>query len=192
MTTARTTNAPVDPSFPARWSPRAFKEDPVSVEQLHTVLEAARFAPSGMNEQPWLILYAQSVADRRVFTSLLVESNQVWAARAPVLMFFFARKHYERSGKPNRTAVFDTGAAWMSLTLQANKLGLVTHGMGGIHLDKVCSTLGVPDDKYEPICAAAMGYQADAAILPEPVRAREFPSARKHFNEWAFEGRFPG
>src|SRR5208283_3204990 len=147
-TKTRITEAEVDPQFIERWSPRAFSSKPVSEKVLASLFEAARWAPSSSNEQPWLFLYANTEEDLQIFRPLLVDANRVWADKVPVLAFAIARRTFAKNGNPNRCAVFDTGAAWMSLALQAHKLGLYTHGMGGIHVDKVYEVLGVPKDQY--------------------------------------------
>jgi nitroreductase len=133
----RVPEARVDPLFIDRWSPRAFSPEPIPSETLASLFEAARWAPSCYGEQPWLFLYAARPHDLELFRSLLVDGNRVWADRAPALAFAFARLKFSRNGKPNRWAQFDTGAAWMSLALQARTLGLYTHGMGGIHAERV-------------------------------------------------------
>jgi nitroreductase len=188
----RVPEAAVDPLFLNRWSPRAFSPEPIPRETLASLFEAARWAPSCFGEQPWLFLYATKKEDLELFRSLLVDGNRVWADRAPVLAFVFARLHFARNNKPNRWAQFDSGAAWMSLALQALKLGLYTHGMGGIHVDRIYDTLHVPRDKYEAIAGIAVGRMGDPSLLPAEVRERESPNGRKPLAEVAIEGRFPG
>jgi nitroreductase len=189
---ARSPEAPIDEQFLSRWSPRAFKSDPPTDEQVASLFEAARWAPSCYNEQPWLFVYAtrQNAADHDRMASLLVDGNRTWAEKAPVLGIVFARRRFARNDKPNRWAAFDTGAASMSLTLQANKMGLVTHFMGGIHEDRCYEALGVPEHDYEAMAGFAVGYQGAAADLPDNLREREVPSGRKPLREVAFEGRF--
>ncbi len=184
----RVPDAAVDPIFPARWSPRAFSARPVPREALDSVFEAARWAPSSFNDQPWLFLYAREPEDLARFRGLLVEFNQTWANQAPVLIFVAARRHFAHNGTPNRVAVFDAGAAWMSLALQAHRLGLATHGMAGIEVEKAHAVLGLPKEQYEIIAAIALGYPGDAATLPESLREREVPSGRKPRAEVAVEG----
>ncbi|MFW5887994.1 MAG: nitroreductase family protein, partial [Bacteriovoracia bacterium] len=110
--------------FLDRWSPRSFAKEPIFQETLDTLFEAARWAPSCYNDQPWTFLYANEENDLEVFRSLLVEKNQKWANNAPVLSFLIARKNFAFNDRPNNWAVFDCGAAWMSLALQANTMGL--------------------------------------------------------------------
>jgi nitroreductase len=181
----------VDAMFLDRWSPRAFSSEPVGEQELAALFEAARWAPSCYNEQPWLFLYGRGGDDLERFRSLLVEGNRTWAESAPVLGVVFAKRHFDRNGKPNRHFAFDTGAAWMSLALQARKLGLYTHAMGGFDEDRSYEVLGVPKQKYEAMVAIAIGRRADAARLPDQLARMENPSDRKPLTEIAVEGRFP-
>lgn len=181
----------VDPMFLSRWSPRAFMEKPIPEADLMSLFEAARWAPSCFNDQPWLFLYSKSEKDKALFLSLLMDSNQVWAKAAPVLAFALTRKHFSHNQAPNRLAAFDTGAAWMSLALAAHKIGLATHAMGGFHQDAAYEKLQVPRDKFEIQCAIAIGYRADADTLPTALRDRETPSQRKATQTIAAAGSFP-
>jgi nitroreductase len=175
----------VDSMFTDRWSPRAFVEDPLPAHQIKALFEAARWAPSCYNEQPWFFIYATAAEDRRVFASLLMEKNQKWAAGAPLLIFVLARKHFARNNKDNRHARFDAGAAWMSLALQARRLGLYAHAMAGFHLEKAHRVLGVPPEAYDIMAAVAVGRKGDPAQLPEDFRSVEGPSRRKPLKEIA-------
>jgi nitroreductase len=186
----REPEAEVDDLFLDRWSPRAFSPEPVSEEALRTLFEAARWAPSCNNEQPWLFLYSGTEEERLEYLSILVERNQAWAKNAPVLSFAFARRTFKNNQKPNRWAAFDCGAAWMSLTIQARLLGLYTHGMAGYHRSMAYEVLGVPEEDYEVICAIAIGKYGDRDALPEEVRAREHPNDRKPLAEVAIAGHF--
>jgi len=187
----RATEAEVDPLFPQRWSPRSFLSDPVPGHQLQSLFEAARWAPSCNNEQPWMFIYATNRTDRDRFLGILNEQNRAWACNAPVLAFVLARKHFAKSGKENRHAGFDAGAAWMSLALQAVKLGLYAHAMAGFSLEKAYTILGVPKDHYDIIAAVAVGKKGDPAILPEELRSRESPNTRKPLANIAFQSGFP-
>ena len=169
----------VDSMFLDRWSPRAFLDEPIPEHQIKTLFEAARWAPSCFNEQPWLFLYATESERRKIFTSLLAEKNQRWAASAPLLMFVVARRKFMKGGAHNRHAKFDAGAAWMSLALQARKLGLYAHAMAGFHLKKSYQVLGVPEEDYEVIAAVAVGRLGDSSRLPEDLREMELPKDRK-------------
>ena len=127
-----------DPIFPARWSPRAMSGEALTEAQVLTLLEAARWAPSCFNAQPWRFAYglAGTEAFARIFGSL-VEGNQLWASQAGALIAVIARSEFEQNGQPAPTHLFDAGAAWMSLALQARAMGLVTHGMRGFDQEKL-------------------------------------------------------
>lgn len=185
----RTPEAEVDSMFTDRWSPRSYRSDPIAPHQLASVFEAARWAPSCFNEQPWLFVYATSDDDRERFASALAEKNQLWARSAPVLIFVLARKSFARNGKPNRWAEFDAGAAWMSLALQARKLGLYAHGMAGFDPDRAFEAIGASREDYEVIAAVALGRKDQPEKLPEEMSKMEAPNTRKSLSEVAMEGR---
>ncbi len=188
----RTPEVEVDSMFLDRWSPRAFLPDPISDPQLAALFEAARWAPSCYNEQPWLFVYARSPEDRELFASALVEKNRLWAGRAPLLLFVLARKSFARNGKPNRHAVFDAGASWMALALQARRLGLYAHGMAGFSRERAAEVIGADQEVYEIMAAVAVGHRGEPTGLPEDLAAMESPNGRKPPNEVAAEGRVPG
>lgn len=187
----RRAQAHVDPLFLERWSPRAFRDEPISREEILTLVEAARWAPSSFNEQPWKFLYAVTPADRERFASVLVEFNRSWAGNAPALLLLLTRKQ-SANGTPNPFAAFDAGAAWMSLALQARLLGLDTHAMGGVDREKAFDVLGIPRGEYDVLVAIAVGKRGDAARLPAMLAERERPSLRKPLGEIASEGGFRG
>ncbi|HEX5660577.1 MAG TPA: nitroreductase family protein [Polyangiales bacterium] len=174
--------------FVERWSRRAISSRPLSQDTVRSLFEAARWAPSAGNSQPWLFVYGDDDTSLANLRPVLNDSNQRWANAAPLLAFAFARKH--QNGKPMPTAQFDTGSAWMSLALQANALGLVAHGMAGFHHDKVYEATGVPADDYIAIAGIAVGYPGDESLLPEDLKAREIPSQRKPSAEVALKGRY--
>jgi nitroreductase len=188
----RIPQAEVDPLFVERRSPRAFDPAPIAPETLASLFEAARWAPSCYNEQPWLFVYARSEKDRSALLSLLAEGNQAWAREAPVLAFVFARRRFSRNDQPNRWAGFDAGAAWMSLALQARLLGLDTHAMGGFDEDRVYAALGVSRDDYEAMAAIAIGRRRSADRPPEAIAAGEKPTPRKELARIAHEGPLVG
>ena len=187
----RQAEAPADPQFMDRWSPRAFSSEPIAAETLRVLFEAARWAPSCFNEQPWLFLYATSEEDRALFLSCLVEFNRKWAGHAPVLAFVLAKKRFAKTGEPNRWAPFDAGAAWVSLALQARKLGLYTHAMAGFDEDLAHGVLKVPRDEYDIMAAIAIGRHGDPEQLPPEMRKSEAPNGRKPLTEVALQGVFP-
>ncbi|HSC86801.1 MAG TPA: nitroreductase family protein [Polyangiaceae bacterium] len=182
----RTPEAPVHPQFVQRWSSRAFSSDPIDSETLRTLFEAARWAPSASNAQPWLFVYADEPEALERFRDLVKPSNRRWADQAPVLLFLFSRR--ENKGEPNRCAQFDSGAAWMSFALEANRLGLVTRAMGGIHHDRIHEALSVPRDQYEICCAIALGRRGRLEDLHPDLHEREWPSERRPLAEIARRG----
>lgn len=188
---ARASEAPVHPQFIERWSSRAFSRHPIEPGVLQTLFEAARWAPSASNAQPWLFIYADQAEDLARFRPLLKDNNRRWADRAPVIVFLFARRNSDK-GAPNRTFQFDTGAAWMSFALEAQRLGLSTRAMGGIHHDLVYDALSVPREQYEVSCAIALGKRGRREELPEDFWEREQPSARKPLAEVARRGGYGG
>ena len=181
----------VDAALWQRWSPRSFRKVVIPTDTLTAIIDAARWAPSCFNEQPWLILTASNPEDFALYLSLLAEKNQEWAGNASVLGFMVARRHFAQNGKPNRWAAFDTGSAWMSLTMQARAFGLYTHGMGGIKVEEVCQALGIPEAEFEVICGFAIGVVDSPDKLPSAdLREREVLSERKPLAEIWRQGRF--
>jgi nitroreductase len=189
-TQSRLPEAEVDPLFVERWSRRALSSDPVTPQQIATLFEAARWAPSASNLQPWLFVYASQPQTLALARALLKETNLRWAAQAPLLVFVFARKRHPETGAPIRTAAFDTGAAWQSLALQAHKLGLSARAMGGIHHEKTYEIFGVPRDDFESMAGVAIGLPGEREALPADLHAKELPNARKSVRDFAFEGRY--
>ena len=186
----RTPDAEIDAQFVERWSRRAISDRPLSASQIQSLFEAARWAPSANNLQPWLFVYASRPESLARARELLLPTNQRWANRAPLLVFVFARKRHPETRAPLRTAAFDTGAAWQSLALQAHKLGLSTRAMGGIHHDRVYEALGVPPEDFESVIGIAIGYPGPREGLPNDLHEKEQPNARKSSSEFAFEGRY--
>lgn len=177
-------------AFPARWSPRAFRSESVDEADLEALFEAARWAPSSYNEQPWQFVYAREPEDRERFLEAVLEGNRAWAERAPVLAFVVADTTFDRNGEENQHARFDAGAAWMSLALQARQLGLDTHAMAGIDAERAAEILDVPED-HEVVCGIAIGYRGSPDALPEDLAEAEWPpSSRKPLDEVASEGGF--
>lgn len=188
---------PVDRIFLERWSPRAFDRSDMPEEDLLTMFEAARWAPSAFNSQPWRFLYARRGGqDWKRFLALLIPWNQSWAQSASALVFilsdtlpFTDRKTGEP--QPSSTHSFDAGAAWACLALQAVRMGYLAHGMSGIQYELARSELRIPD-RFAVNAACAIGRIGDPAQLDEKLRAREFPSGRRPVAEFAFAGSFPG
>lgn len=181
---SRAPHAEVDAVFVDRWSPRSFASERPTPEQVRSLFEAARWAPSASNVQPWLFVYANDEETLARARPLLRDGNRRWADRAPLLLFIFARRLNPKTGEPNRLAAFDTGAAWMALALQAVKLGLVAHAMGGVHRDRVNEELGLPAEEYEFLCGVAIGKRGAPELLPQDLQEREIPSSRKPTSEF--------
>ncbi|ORU91123.1 MAG: hypothetical protein A6F72_01025 [Cycloclasticus sp. symbiont of Poecilosclerida sp. N] len=169
----------VNSLFHQRWSPRAFKKTPIGADTIKSVFDAARWAPSCSNEQPWLFVTSSGEKDFDTFLGLLNESNRVWAKNAGLIGFIFAKKTFTRNGNDNNKAKFDCGAAWMSITLQANMHGLYTHGIGGLDYANVYKTLNIAKDEFDIICGFALGETDQAGTLPEALQEKEKPSSRK-------------
>jgi nitroreductase len=181
---------PIEPLFVERWSPRAMSGKPVESDALNCLFEAARFAPSASNTQPWRFLYARAGTPAfEQFLSLVVEGNRVWCVRAGALLVVLSRK-VNPDGKPLVTHSFDAGAAWMSLALQGSRMGLVVHGMGGFDRGRAVSELQVPET-YSVECMVALGYPGSVEELPPQLQAREVPSDRNRIESFCFEGAFP-
>ncbi|WP_020620420.1 nitroreductase family protein [Paenibacillus daejeonensis] len=167
----------VHPLILNRWSPRAYAEQPVSDEQLYTVLEAARWAPSSGNGQPWRFYVAATEPEREVFGQFLRPRNRLWALKAPVLLLLASSKVKE-SGEPNGSHAFDAGAAWATLAIQANLLGLSTRAIGGFDQEIARKLLGTPDH-IALHAVIALGYQGEAELLDESFRELEKPNSRR-------------
>jgi nitroreductase len=173
----------LDRRFVERWSPVSFSSQPVDPRDLDAVLEAARWAPSSNNDQPWLFVVADRPETVAAAREVLVAGNRRWADRAPVLVLVFARKLSRRNGTANRWGAFDTGAAWMSLALQARALGLVTHAMGGFSAEQALALAGQSADTHEPMCVVALGHPGDGSELPEDLLVRQQPNGRLELPE---------
>lgn len=190
---ARRPDHPVDPRFLSRWSPRAFAPAELDAAQVATLLEAARWAPSASNHQPWRFVWAlRADAGFAAILGALVPFNRDWAQKAGALVVVAAKTTVAgRDGAeaPNRWAAFDAGAAWMSLALQAQDMGLVAHAMGGFDAEALAQAVALPQG-HELLAVVAVGQQGSAADLPEALRARETPNARRPLSETAFRARF--
>lgn len=187
---SREADYPIDEQFLHRWSPRSFEKKDISRDDLFSILEAARWAPSCMNEQPWFFIYPDSEDQNQEFVELLVEPNQVWAKDAAMIIYLFSRRTFKKNHEQNRHAAFDAGAAWMALSLQANKLNLVTHAMAGIKLEEVYTMLNVDENESECLCAIAIGHKGPKETLPEKLQQREAPSPRQGLQEFCYSGKY--
>ena len=181
---------PIDPLFVNRWSPRAMSGEPIPDAELMALFEAARWAPSSGNSQPWRFLYARrDTAHWPLFLDLLVERTREWCVNAAALIVFTSRTTHEETGRPLRTHSYDTGAAWVSFALQGWLKGLVVHGMAGFDYDRAKQVLNVPDDVTVE-AMAAVGRPGPVENLSDFQRGREKPSQRKPLGELVFEGPF--
>lgn len=176
----------LDPVFLERWSTRAFSEEPIGDDEIAAVLEAARWAPSWMNNQPWYVVYETDGPGRQAILDVFLESNRDWARRAPVVGFLVART--ELAGVMARTRDFDTGQAAMAMAIQATMLGLSMHLMGGIDLDAAHQLIGVAPDEGSVVCGFVLGRRGDPSALSEKLQVREVPSPRKPVAEFAVRG----
>jgi nitroreductase len=192
----RTADHDIDPVFLNRWSPRAFTGEAMPQELLMSLFEAARWAPSASNIQPWRFVYARRGTPQwQPLFDTLMDMNQPWVANASVLAYAISdrfRRRADREPTENRSHSFDTGAAWAYLALQAHRLGWAAHGMGGFHLDKAYAATGAAEADYRIEAAIAIGRPTDASVLPESYRAREIPSGRESVGRFVFEGRLGG
>jgi nitroreductase len=184
----RKADHPIDPWFLDRWSPRAMSGEPIAQADLMTLLEAARWAPSSFNNQPWRILYARRDTPHwQNFLDLLVDANKAWCGKAGVLLLFVSRTTFEHNNKPAVTHSFDCGAAWENLALQGCRLGLVVHGMQGFDYDKARTVLKIPDG-FQVEAMVAIGKPGDPSQLSEKLRERESPNDRRPLSQTACEG----
>ena len=179
----------IDPIYLERWSPRGFSEKEVDEETLYSLFEAARWAPSASNLQPWRFIIARTKEDREKFYQFIDESNVEWCKRAPVLVVIASKKTRNDEGAPNATHAFDTGAAWGFLALEAVRKGLITHGMGGFDRSKAKEILNIPEE-YDVQAVIAVGYFDPNAKLSEKNKQREVPSTRRPIKEFVFEGSY--
>ncbi|HEX5431023.1 MAG TPA: nitroreductase family protein [Bryobacteraceae bacterium] len=189
-TEIRKADRAIDNLFLDRWSPRAMSGESIPHEDLMSLFEAARWAPSSFNEQPWRILYARRESeDWPLFFDLLTEGNKAWARNAAALLLFLSNTIMMSSGKPSRTHSFDTGAAWENLALQGTLKGYVVHGMQGFDYDRAREVLDIPES-FQVEAMIAVGKPGPKEALPERLQQRESPNARKPVEEFVREGSF--
>lgn len=167
-----------------RWSPRAFSNEKVNDEDLNAILEAARYAPSCFNEQPWRFVIGkdESLAEMQSF---LTEKNLKWAKEAPVLILIMAKKTFDHNGKENKYAKFDTGTSWGFLSLEARHRGYHTHAMAGFSKRKVIEALELSEE-YEPIAMVALGKYGDKETLDDMFKEKERPNTRLPLNQVSY------
>lgn len=184
------TDFPVTPIIAGRWSPVIFDPAPLTNAELGSLFEAARWTPSCYNEQPWRFIYTQKGdAGREEMENLLSEGN-AWARNAGVLIVGFGKKTFTRNGKPNHYHLYDTGAAAMSMALQAEAMGLVSHQMGGFASDKANAVLGLSDD-FAVASMMAIGRPGETSNAPaELIERQKSPRTRNSQDAFVFKGRY--
>ena len=187
---AANSDAPIQDVIGRRWSPYAFSDRSVSTADLHSLFEAARWTASSYNEQPWSYIVATRDDDEGFnrLLSCLVEGNQLWAKRAPVLALGCASLHLKQTGKPNAAALHDLGAASATLTFEATSRGLYVHQMIGIVPDRARELYRIPE-VVQPLTGLAIGYVLDPGSLPEKLQERDSaPRTRKKAAQFVFSG----
>lgn len=176
--------------FLKRWSPRAMTGQTITQDTMNSLLEAARWAPSSYNGQPWRFFYARR-GDKYFdeYMDLVNEFNQSWAKDSGALLVVTSTQRFDHNDEYDATNEFSVGAAYENMALEAAERGLVMHGMAGIHYDKAKEYLGVPDH-YKVICMAAIGHPAEPSTLPEDLAEQETPSGRHSIEETSFNGTY--
>ncbi len=173
-----------------RWSPRAMAGESLSHEELYTLFEAARWAPSSFNNQPWSFVHADRDSEYwNTFLDLLTPQNRRWADKAGVLIVVLSRSLFFYDDRPSRTHSFDTGAALENLALQGYSMGLVVHGMEGFDYERAHQVLKAPKE-YTVEAIFAVGKPSSLSVLPEELQVREKPSDRKPIEQFVFKGIF--
>jgi len=162
----------------------------ISHEEMMALFEAARWAPSSYNDQPWRYIYAErETPEFAKLLSLLVPANQRWADKAGLLGVALAKKTFERNGKPSPSHAFTAGASWQNLSLEGSHRRLVVHGMEGFDYSKTRELLEIPED-YEILAMFAVGKRAPLETLPQDLQQKDIPSGRKKVEEFLMEGKF--
>ncbi len=181
---------PIHPLILNRWSPRSMTGEAMTEEELMPLFEAARWAPSSYNNQPWIFIYAhRDTPEWKTLFDLMIKFNQSWTKNAAVLLVVISKKTYFHNGKTARTHSYDTGSAWMSLALEGAHRGYVVHGMEGFDYDKARTALHIPDD-YTVEAMAAIGRRAPKEELPLEMQEKEFPSTRRPLEQMLMKGKF--
>ena len=186
-----TNKYPINDLAKKRWSPRAFSETPVEEEKLASIFEAARWAPSAFNEQPWRFIVGQKGSEtyEKILQSL-VEWNQQWAGKAPVLVLNIAANNFSHNGKTNVVAQYDLGQAVAFMISEAVNQGLVSHEMSGFDAEVAARSLQIPDD-FKAVSVTAIGYYGDKNLLPDDMLQSEMEERkRRSLNETVFIGNF--
>lgn len=185
----RTTEYPIDDVFLNRYSPRSMSGEKITKDEIMTLFEAARWAPSSMNAQPWRFVYA--VRDTPPFEKLLsfvFDKNKIWCKNSSALIVLISKNNLD-DGSNSLPHSFDAGASWENLALQATNMGFISHAMGGFDKNIAKEKLEVSDE-YTVEIMIAIGKPGKIEDLPEDLRTREKPSGRKNLEELVFEGNF--
>ena len=187
---ARKAGHNINSIFTNRWSPRSMTGEEIADDELMSLFEAARWAPSSFNNQPWRFIYSKRTGSHwSKFLDLLNEGNKTWAKDAGVLVVIISRKNFEYNEKPSLTHRFDTGAAWENLALEASIRGIVAHGMQGFDYQKAKDILNIPDS-FEVLAMIAIGKRGPIDKLPPKLQQVEHPKERKPLKEIIMEGSF--
>lgn len=181
----RKPNKKIEDLFWHRFSPRALSGEALNEEAVLTVLEAARFAPSAFNEQPWRFIYSLKGDNAwQEILSSLVDFNQAWANKSGALIIVLAKNNFSHNDQLNNTSQFDTGAAWQNLALQARALGLVAHGMSGFDYEKLKEKFKI-NDSFSILATIALGHPGDINDLNDEMKEKEKPSDRHNIEKIA-------
>ena len=189
---ARQPTFPINPLFLNRWSPRSMTGEEMDDDTIMSLFEAARWAPSSYNNQPWRFIYAKRNTPNwnRLF-DLVAEPNKAWAKNAAVIVVVVSNKHFDINGKYSITHQYDAGAAWENLALEASTRGLVAHGMQGFDYERARADLGIPDS-FDVMAMIAIGKRGPKENLPKNLQEKEAPNGRKPLREIVMEGSFTG
>lgn len=190
MKNDRVSDYPISSFILKRWSPRAMTGEAISKDQLFSLFEAARWAPSCYNNQPWIFIYGmKGTPEWETLHKLQVPFNQEWTVKSSALVLVVSKNNFYHNNKPAVTHSFDTGAAWMALALEGSEQGLVVHGMQGFDYEAAKKKLQIPDD-YTVEAMIAIGKPAPKETLSPELQKKEVPSSRKPITEFVMEGVF--
>jgi nitroreductase len=180
----------INPLILNRWSPRSMTGEELSDDDMMSLFEAARWAPSSSNNQPWRFIYAKRNTEKweKLF-NLMFEGNKIWTKNAAVLVVVISRKNSEQNEKPSKTYQYEAGSAWENLALEAATRGLVAHGMAGFDYEKARKDLGIPDN-FDVMAMIAIGKRGTKESLPLLLQEKEHPNDRKPLAEIIMEGQF--
>lgn len=183
------TEFPVIDLLKNRWSPRAFSSESIEEEKIMSLLEAARWAPSCYNEQPWnfILFKKEKPEDYNKILDVLSPRNRLWAKNAPLIMLSVAKMNFERNNKFNRYSLYDVGSAVTHLTMQATSMGLYVHQMAGFDSEKAQQLFNIPEG-YKPVSAIAIGYYGNIENLPDDFKKSETANrSRKPISDFVYQ-----